>query len=228
MNWIKNIFANPAKSGLDSPSTGFDEADVRAVPLPLEGHDLLAARQLIHSTAVKAALDYGIPAGWLGMEVLTISGDESAYFQLQICMNQWDEYLWMHSGALSMAIIKIVRQENLPIARAMRAVLWRVAADAGCPFDAMPPSSAWTAEAMDKRARVRERIQMLSNQMAASSEATDPALQGMPNGFDSTEAFSKRDSVFDATNPPSHFNGFAATEPFDPAAAAPQGPAKMH
>ena len=228
MNWIKNIFANPAKSGLDSPSTGFDEADVRAVPLPLEGHDLLAARQLIHSTAVQTALDCGIPAGWLGMEVLTISGNESAYFQLQICMNQWDEYLWMHSGAMSALIVKIVRQENRAIARAMRAVLWRVAADAGCPFDEMPPPSAWAAVAMDKRARVSERIQMLSNQMTESSDASDPALQGVPNSFDSTEAFSKRDSAFDATNPPSHFNGFVATEPIDPAGAAYQEHAKLH
>ncbi len=228
MNWIRKIFVNPAKSSFASPSTGFDEVDDRAVPLPLEGHDLLAARQLIRSTAVQTALVYCIPAGWLSMEVLTISGDENAFFQLQICMNQWDEYLWMNSGALSAAIVKSVRQENLPIARAMRAVLWRVAADAGCPFDEMPPPSAWTAEAMDKRARVRERIQMLSNQMAAPSDTTDPALKGVHNDFDSTEAFSKRDSIFDATNPPSHFNGFAATQPFDPAGAAPQEHAKMH
>jgi hypothetical protein len=228
MNWIKKIFTSQTKSGLASPSTGFNEDDDNPVPLAIEGNDLLAARQLIHSTAVQAALDYGIPARWLGMEVLTITGDESAYFQLQISMNQWDEYLWMHSGALSTAIAKLIRQESLPVARALRAVLWRVAVDAGCPFDEMPPPSAWTADALDKRARVRERIRVLSNQMAAPSDAADASAQGVLDGFDSTEAFSKRDSVFDATNPPSQFNGFAATQPYDPASAATQEPAKMH
>ena len=227
MNWIKKIFAGTAKSDLTSPSTGFHEGDDRPVALAIAGNDLIAARQLIHSTAVQAALDYGIPARWLAVEVLTITGEESAFFQLQICMNQWDEYLWMHSGALSAVVVKIVRQENPAVARAMRAVLWRVAADAGCPFDEMPPPSAWSAAALDNRARVRDRIRVLSNQMAAPSDAAQASGQAVLDGFDSTQALSKRDSIFDATNPPSHFNGFAATQPYDPAALGAQEPAKM-
>jgi hypothetical protein len=227
MNWIKKIFAGAAKSDLNSPSTGFLEGDDRPVALAIADNDLIAARQLIHGTAVQVALDCGIPARWLAMEVLTITGDESAYFQLQICMNQWDEYLWMHSGALSAVVVKTVRQENTAIARAMRAVLWRVGPDAGCPFDEMPPPSAWTAAALDKRAQVRDRIRVLSNQIAAQSDAAGHAGHSAADGFDSTEAFSKSDGIFDATNPPSHFNGFAATQPYDPAMAAPQRPVKV-
>lgn len=207
MNWFQKVFFGASRSDEASPSTGFDESDDRPVPLAIESNDLIAARQLIHSTAVQTALDYGIPARWLEMEVLTITGDKSAYFQLQITLLHWDDYLWTHSSALSAAVLKTVRKSNTPVARAMRAVLWRVAVDAGCPFDEMPPPSAWSAAALENRAKVRERINLLSNQLSAHDAA---------QGFTSTLALPATDSAFDATKPPSQFNGFDATQPFDP------------
>jgi hypothetical protein len=229
MGWLANFFKSPA--GVDAPSHSTDFHDLEGSPVPLKpvAADLRVARELIKTAAVQTALVYGLPARWLTFEVVTISDDQNAYFQLQVVMNHWDEYLAAHCYAFERAVIKRIREENTEVCRAVRAVLWRTAADAGCPYDDMPEAQAWSAEAVKKRGLVRERINR--ELYALSTPAAGAMVSGKPpttlplsaNEAERAESSTLpagheallEDSAFSDTRP-STFNGFAATEPFMP------------
>ena len=121
MRWITQFFKDD-QADVPSPSTGFHELDAHPVPVLLQGGDLRAARELVNHTAMQTALAYGIPARWLSFEVVTIADDEKAYFQLQVLMNHWDEHLAAHSFAFERAVIKRIRELDVSVGRAVRAV----------------------------------------------------------------------------------------------------------
>jgi hypothetical protein len=158
MGWLSNIFKEPGETEEPSHSTGFHDLDARPVPMKAQGTDLRAARELVHTTAVKTAQMYGVPAHWLSFEVVTIADEAQAYFQLQVMQNHWDEYLAAHSYAFERAVLKRIREEDIDVGRAVRAVLWRTSPDAGCPYDDMPEPSAWTQEEIVHRGLQRDRI----------------------------------------------------------------------
>ena len=158
MSWISKLLNKTDEPEVPPPSTGFHDFDDNPVPISLVSTDAKAARALVHSSAVQTAQVYGVPANWLSFEVVTILDDEKAYFQLQVLINHWDEYLAAHSYAFERAVIKKIRGEDLNVGRAVRAVLWRVCADAGCPYDEMPEPSAWSVEAIKQRGEARDRI----------------------------------------------------------------------
>lgn len=158
MSWISKLLNKTDEPEVPPPSTGFHDFDDNPVPISLVSTDAKAARALVHSSAVQTAQVYGVPANWLSFEVVTILDDEKAYFQLQVLINHWDEYLVAHSYAFERAVIKKIRGEDLNVGRAVRAVLWRVCADAGCPYDEMPEPSAWSVEAIKQRGEARDRI----------------------------------------------------------------------
>jgi hypothetical protein len=229
MGWLANFFRSPA--GVDAPShsTDFHDLDDSPVPLKPVAADLRIARELIKSAAVQTALAYGIPGRWLTFEVVTIADDEKAYFQLQVVMNHWDEYLAAHCYAFERAVVKRIRDESMEVGRAVRAVLWRTAADAGCPYDDLPEAQAWSADAVKKRGMVRDRINR--ELYATSTPASGAAVSGkqpttLPvsaseaeRAGNSTQPVSQdsplEDSAFGDTRP-SSFNGFAATQPYAP------------
>jgi hypothetical protein len=233
MGWLANFFKSP--NGIDEPShsTGFYDLDGSPVPLKSVAADLRIARELINSAAMQTSLAYGVPPRWLNFEVVTISDDEKAYFQLQVVMNHWDEYLAAHCYAFERAVIKRIREENIEVGRAIRAVLWRVAPDAGCPYDQMPEAQAWSADEVKKRGQVRDRInrELYALSTPASGAVVYAAVAGavpatMPVSADEAERAdrstqpekyhsSQEDSAFSETRP-SSFNGFPATHPDSP------------
>lgn len=168
MGWLSKIFKESNEDEAPSPSTSFHDLDGQPVPLALRGADLRAARELVKSAATRTAEIYGIPAHWLDYEVVTIADDEKAFFQLQVTMQHWDEYFASHTYAFERAVLKRIRDEDLPVGRAVRAVLWRTSPDAGCPYDDLPEPQAWTSEAIKQRGDVSDRMRRDMRRPAAS------------------------------------------------------------
>lgn len=224
MGWFSTLFSkSPQRDTTSSNSTSYHDLDGSPVPLKPAAMDLRGARDLVNQAAVRTAQVHGIPSGWLTFEVMTISDANQAYFQLQVVMNIWDEHLALHGIAFQNAVIKRIRDENLEVGRALRAVLWRVAPEAGCPYDDMPPAKAWSAEAIKKRSVVRERINRelyalstpasgatVSSRQAVRADAPPPI---QPNGPVDKFAGLLDDDSFGETRP-SSFDGFAATQPY--------------
>jgi hypothetical protein len=158
MGWISKLLNKSGEPQEPSNSTGFHDIDEKPIAIALAESDVRAARELVHQAAVYTAQLHGLPARWLSFEVVTISDAERAYFQLQILLHYWDEYLMAHCHAYELAVLKKIREENIDVGRAVRAVLWKVTANAGCPYDQMPDPGAWTSESIKQRALTRDRI----------------------------------------------------------------------
>ena len=148
MAWLGGLFGKKNAQAMELlPSGGLDAEDALAVP----GSTVAEARDLINRAAYENLQLNGIPKEWIKFEILTLSDAAKAYFQLQVTIRHWDAYLLLHSWAFEQTVMGRVRERSLPISRALRAVLWRIAADAGCPYDRMPPSVAWTPDAIAQR-----------------------------------------------------------------------------
>ena len=176
MGWISNLLNKSAVDETPSLSTGFHDLEGHPVPLSVAAGDVRAAREMVHGAAVRAVSMYGLPPRWLSFEVVTISDEEKAYFQLQVLMTHWDEYLVAHSYAFERAVIKLIREEDVRVGRAVRAVLWRVAADAGCPFDEMPDPGEWSVEARRQRAEIRMGVMRAVGTDSAGKSASASAI----------------------------------------------------
>lgn len=217
MGWISNLFNKSTSSRVELPSnsTGFQDMDDVPKPLRLKGTDLRAARERINSVAMRTAKACGIPPLWLSFEVITIGDSENAYFQLQIVIQHWDDYLAAHSYAFERAVMKRLLAEDQRVGRAVRAVLWRTAFDAGCPYDDMPDPHSWTTEAIKKRSLARERANQPQREPQAMASAPNPAAAQAARPAPAKDKYADlldEDSRFGKTQP---FKGtdFAATEP---------------
>lgn len=223
VSWLDRILNNASRSK-DAPthSTGFFDIEGKPVPLSVDSQKIRAARELIHAAAVRTSSAFGIPPQWVSYEVVTISDDEKAYFQLQVSLRIWDEQLWSQSGAFEQQALKRIREDDVNVARAVRAVLWRILPDAGCPHDELAGATAWKPEAVRARAAAYDRLHndlipapltMPSVVTGLSASPTEPATSPVQStGFVETMPVAHSgytDSQFPAT-------GFAATRPFKP------------
>jgi hypothetical protein len=227
MGWMSNLFAKPKVPDMPSPSTSFHDLDGGPVPLKVQATGARGARELVHAAAVHTAQVYGVPLHWLSFEVVTIGDSQKAYFQLQVVMKHWDDYLAMHCYAFELAVMKRIREQDRGVARAVRAVLFRVSPDAGCPYDEMPEPKAWSPEAIRLRATLHDRD---------SAEPTDPAftlpaarVRGAAMGVLTAEEADRAgrstlpafgngllgDDAYSETMP-STLGDFAATQPYAP------------
>jgi hypothetical protein len=223
MGWLSNLFNKSNSNGMPSPSTDYHDLDGLPVPVSAATVDLRAAREMVNAAALRTVQAYGVPAHWLSFEVVTISDAENAYFQLQVQMKHWDEYMAAHSFAFERAVMKRLREDDPEVGRALRAVLWHVAPDAGCPYDDMPEAKAWSADAIKKRGMVRDRINRdlyavntpasgakVATMMPVSADDADRADRStMPVKYESL----LDDDGYNDTEP-ANLNGFAATQPF--------------
>jgi hypothetical protein len=213
VGWLSNLLSTPRElpdpsAGLASPSTAFPDIEGRPVAINPAMRDLRSVRELIHDSAIRTAQAYGIPEKWLGFEVVTISNESSAYFQLQVILRHWDDRLWAHTYAFELAVRKRIHEVDSTIASALRAVLWRVEHDAGCPFDDLPVSEwgrkpvligdivpgnpmAFSATQPASAATLAAG-RVLDRQSANESGGLDSGTQGSMNvgGFAATQPFS--------------------------------------
>ncbi len=211
MSWL-NRFLNtaPRDNELPSPSTGFFDVEGQPVPLSLDSQDVRAARELIRAAAVRTAAAFGIPPNWMSYEVVTISDDEKAYFQLQVSLRIWDEQLWSQSGAFEQQALKRIREDDVNVARAVRAVLWRILPDAGCPHDELAGAAAWRTDAVKLRAAVYDRLR---DELALP--AIGSTLPSVVTGLDNTATLPVHrdsDTGFNDTHPVPA-TGFHETRP---------------
>jgi hypothetical protein len=229
MGWLSTLIKKNNHIEVPVPDTDFPEYDHQPLPTSSMTNGLQLARSLISDAASRTAHVYGLPADWLSFEVFTIADDEKAYFQLQILMNHWDESLLMHSYAFESAVIKRIREESVDVGRALRAVHWRVAPDAGCPYDAMPEPQYWSADAIKERGLVRQRLQreIYAATTPASGAVAPPALAPV-NTFTAAKTGpdigqlqkppTQENHGFTDTHP-RNLTGFSATHPYDPKTA---------
>ena len=156
----------------------------KPIPLNVELQNVKAAREIVRAAAFRTASVFGIPADWLSYEVVTIADDDNAYFQLQVSLRVWDEQLWAQSGAFEQQVLKRIREDDRNVARAVRAVLWRILPDAGCPHDELSSSQAWWPETVSSRALAYDRLRA-----SLSPRKTDAPLSPAPRapGFESME-----------------------------------------
>ena len=227
MGWLANLFKSPRRAQGPSHSTGFHDLDGDPVPMKPTAVELRAARELINAVAMQTVQAYGIPARWLTFEVVTIADEEKAYFQLQVMTHHWDEYLAAHCYAFERTVVKHIDEANTDVGRALRAVLWHMSPDAGCPYDALPEAQAWSADAVKKRGVVRDRIhrEMYANSHSGAGAIAHALMSGIADEAERADRItmpSKYDSLLDGDDfgetGSSQFNGFAATQPFMPLA----------
>jgi hypothetical protein len=223
VSWLNRILnTNTQSNDVPSPSTGFFDIEGQPVALSLEQRDVRAARELIRASAVRTTAAFGIPAHWLSYEVVTISDDEKAYFQLQVSLRIWDEQLWSQSGAYEQQALKRIREDDVNVGRAVRAVLWRILPDAGCPHDELAGAAAWKPDAVKTRGAAYDRLR---------SELSAPAIgmgTTLPSLVTSLEASATlpaphQASGFGDTLPVPDVTGFSSTLSMNPAETPQKG-----
>jgi hypothetical protein len=181
VSWFNRFLNNtPETSDVPSPSTGFFDIEGQPVPLSVAQQDVRAARELIRNAAVRTTQLHGIPSNWLSYEVVTIADEEKAYFQLQVSMRIWDELLWSQTSAYEQQVLKQIRQEDVNVARAVRAVLWRILPDAGCPQDELSGQATWQPDAVKERSAAYDRLR---GELAASADSMPSAIASAGGAF---------------------------------------------
>lgn len=213
MSWLNRILGQSSDQGdIPSPSTGFFDLEGQPVPLSLARQDIRAARELVREAAVRTTATFGIPANWLSYEVVTISDDEKAYFQLQVSLRIWDEQLWSQSSAYEQQVLKRIREDDVNVARAVRAVLWRILPDAGCPHDELSPAMAWKAEAVKARSAAYERLR---HELILGGAMTLPSVVSGMQPSATLPLHRNADTHFNDTHPV-QASGFDETRPVPP------------
>lgn len=212
MGWLSKLFSAPREAKekppeLVSPSTAFPDYDAHPVALNPAVHNVRSARELIRQSANETAQAYGLPDKWLNFEVVTISNESSAYFQLQVILERWDDRLWAHAYAFELAVRKRIREFDATTAGAVRAVLWRVEPDAGCPFDDLPVDGWGVAPVLIGEPTTSHIAFSATQPMAALFPATGVVAAGLATASSKDESFSYKASASGA---------FAATQPFAP------------
>jgi hypothetical protein len=195
------------------------------MPLKPRAADVRSACELVHRAAVGAAKAHGIPPQWLSFKVVTTGNDKEVYLQLQVVIERWDEYLAAHTYAFELVVMKHIREANLNVSRALRAVLFRVAPSAGCPYQEMPKAHAWTANAINMRGSTRKRAaakaQPEKPQTPPDTEersvVSDILSANEARRANRSKAFAYTQNLFtkggSSETRPSILDGFAPTEP---------------
>jgi hypothetical protein len=214
MGWLSTLLKKPDEAQPPVPDTDIHDWDNEPLSSATMPADLGAALELINGTALQTVIAYGLPQHWFSFETVTVTNSEKTYFQLQILMNHWDMQMCAHSYAFECAVIRSIRKKDKDIGRALRAVLWRVAPDAGCPFDEMPAPSYWSAEAVSERDLLRERIQ---REFYAATTPESGAKPAMPvkvvYAKVNTPIEALSESVGYSDTHPHNLNGFSHTHP---------------
>ncbi len=181
MGFLSTLFNKSSSVELPVPDTSIFDWDNQPLAGSATPEALDSALGLIIEVAAQTVKAYGLPSHWFSFETVTVTDKGQTYFQLQISMNHWDMQMCAHSYAFERAVIKSIRKKNMDVGRALRAVLWRVAPDAGCPFDEMPQASYWSEEAIAQRDQLRERIQRefyAATTPESGAKLSKPAVSG--------------------------------------------------
>lgn len=184
MSWFSSLFSS--KKSTSAPHAGPEGFGPAAASLPDSG--VQQARELIQRTVYELIHALGLPQSWFKLEIVTLTLNQQAQFQLQITLMQWEPYLLMHMQAFERAITQSLRNKDPSVNAALRAVLWQLGDTAGCPFQQLPGSHAWTPMAIAKRR---------SHLDAALQQSSLPSA--VASGFDPAAAAQTTDAAFSST-----------------------------
>lgn len=101
-------------------------------------------RELVRVVLKDTLRQHGIPAGWVGCEVLVApkrASDEDLFIQLVIL--KWNEALLRYAPALERQLLLDLDRFDPTVNHSRYVVSWRFAPDCGCPSVAMPDPAFW-------------------------------------------------------------------------------------
>ena len=109
--------------------------------------NIATRRELLRVVLRDTLTRHGIPAGWIGAEVLTSTsrnGAHGVHWRLQV--KHWDERLMVHSVALQNNLIKRLMAFDPMASSWLTGISWQfaLADESMCP--PLPPARVWTAE----------------------------------------------------------------------------------
>lgn len=143
MGFLSQVFGSPAKAGGPGPAHSQFAPSVQPKSTATSGS---SRRELIR-LALRSTLDrYGVPAAWIGAEVLQASahGREPG-IHLRLLIRHWEPRLLSHCVALQNAVIVRVLALDPLASHWLMGVSWQFALpdESACP--AMPPAGTWAA-----------------------------------------------------------------------------------
>lgn len=135
---------------------------------------------------------HGVPADWVGCEVLSAGEGARAYHQVQLVLKFWDADFWLHANAFAQSYAQEVQRFSPEVASRIRGITWRVAAEAQCPVSDMPQDDYWSEEARAARERARKKDK--ANSLLIGDEKVQVGLQAtQPVQFDKTMPLKRED-----------------------------------
>lgn len=132
--------AKPPKSGRSANTT----PAATTPPTSTRQHTHIQ-RELIRVVLKDTLRQHGVPAGWVGCEVLVPPkqvSDEDLIVQLVIL--KWNDALLRYAPALERQLLLDLDRFDPTVNHSRYMVSWRFAPDCGCPLMEMPDPKFWT------------------------------------------------------------------------------------
>ena len=130
--------AKPPKSGRAATTT-----PAAAAPTSTRQHTHIQ-RELVRVVLKDTLRQHGVPAGWIGCEVLVAPkrvSDEDLIVQLVIL--KWNDALLRYAPALERQLLLDLDRFDPTVNHSKYMVSWRFAPDCGCPLMEMPDPKYW-------------------------------------------------------------------------------------
>ena len=170
-----------------------------------------AQRELLRIAVKDTLRDQGIPASWIGSD-LVIPGTVESGPQIRLVVQEWHSELLRFLPALQKTILAHLNALDTALKAAEQGVSWQFAADCGCPDVHMPTGFDWSAtSSLQALQKARQKVSAEYEEHNAS-----PALSAKQK-FDLPVSDMDRHSGADWDAIPSTFAatqpGFLATQP---------------
>ena len=182
-----------------------DAGDTLPVARPAPGeYPTLTQREIVRMALHTLLKRHGIPAAWLHAEIVAHpTPDEPEGLLLQLTVVHWHAGFGLYAPALQHELLEGLKRVDPSNTASKYQILWKYAADCGCPHTSLPGASYWTALA--------PRPATATAAFNASAPARPPLpMQPMP---------AHRPKKFDLPSLPDDDddgdNGFAATQMHD-------------
>lgn len=179
--------AKPPKSGRAANSA----PAATAAPTSTRQHTHIQ-RELVRVVLKDTLRQHGVPAGWLGCEVLVSPkrvSDEDLIVQLVIL--KWNEALLRYAPALERQLLLDLDRFDPTVNHSQYMVSWRFAPDCGCPSMEMPDPKFWAQAAHPVSApepvAILDRRRSRRPKRPEKADLPGPAYDNSPQNFAPTK-----------------------------------------
>ncbi len=124
-----------------------DAGDTLPVPRPVPSeYPTPTQREMLRMTLHTLLKRHGIPATWLGVEMLAHpTPDEPDGILLQLIIGHWHPGFGLYAPALQHELLEGLKRFDASATASKYLLHWKFAADCGCPHHSLPEASYWTA-----------------------------------------------------------------------------------